>query len=249
MRASTSASARISRSRQLSARLPSQPLHLAQRLGALAFRLGRNQVGQALDRGEIELAVLEGAAGELARLGRAQGPRACRARPAWRRSPRGRRATAVRLCPRRSRCAGPGTRAPGPRRLSLGSADRARRAKAAWRGAGRGFAGEALQRLAGARPGNAHHRNRRRRAAGGEGEDGGAVGGHANDVARMRGKRNRHDCLRKVSCRPRLHVTRRTDRHGTDNPRQGQEARFAGACEGGPQDRQAQARHNHSVVA
>ena len=41
---------------------------LPQRLAALALRLGHDQVGEALDRGEIELAVLKGAPRELARL-------------------------------------------------------------------------------------------------------------------------------------------------------------------------------------
>jgi hypothetical protein len=36
------------------------------------LRLGAHQIGEALDRGEIELAVLEGAAGELAGLGHTQ---------------------------------------------------------------------------------------------------------------------------------------------------------------------------------
>ena len=72
MRASISASARISRSRQAFGAVAEQPLHLAQRLAALAFGLRHHQVGEAFDRGEIELAVLEGAAGELAGLGRAQ---------------------------------------------------------------------------------------------------------------------------------------------------------------------------------
>ena len=44
-------------------------MHLAERLPALALRFSRHQVGEAFHRGEIELAVLEGAAGELAGLG------------------------------------------------------------------------------------------------------------------------------------------------------------------------------------
>ena len=49
-----------------------QALELAKRLAALRLGLGADQVGEAFDRGEVELAVLERAAGELAGLGRAQ---------------------------------------------------------------------------------------------------------------------------------------------------------------------------------
>ena len=148
-----------------------QALHLAERLPALALRLRRHQVGEAFHRGEIELAVLEGAAGELAGLGRAQALDASRARPAPRRSPRGRRATAARPRPRRSRYAARETTATSASSMMSPLAGSRMRASAAWRGAGilpvSGF-----ERLAGARPGNAHDRNRRRPAAGGEGEDG-----------------------------------------------------------------------------
>ena len=50
--------------------LGQRPLDLAQRLTALGGGLGIDQVGQALGGGQVELAVLEGAAGELAGLGR-----------------------------------------------------------------------------------------------------------------------------------------------------------------------------------
>ena len=57
------------------------------------------------------------------------------------------------------------------------------------------FAGQRLQRLAGARAGNAHDRDRRRRAAGGEGEDGVAGTTHyqveANRSLRVKAKRIR----------------------------------------------------------
>ena len=49
-----------------------QTLELAIGLPALRLGFGADQIGQALDRGEIELAVLEGAARELARLRRPQ---------------------------------------------------------------------------------------------------------------------------------------------------------------------------------
>ena len=45
-----------------------QAAHLLERLPALRLGLGVDQVGQRLDLGEVELAVLEGAPGELARL-------------------------------------------------------------------------------------------------------------------------------------------------------------------------------------
>ena len=49
-----------------------QAFHLPERLAALRLGLGTDQIGQAFDRGEIELAVLERAAGELAGLRRPQ---------------------------------------------------------------------------------------------------------------------------------------------------------------------------------
>ena len=72
MPASISADASMMRSRQSRARLPSRPLQLPQRLAALAIRVGVNEIVEALGLGEIELAVLERAARELARLGRAR---------------------------------------------------------------------------------------------------------------------------------------------------------------------------------
>ena len=109
-----------------SARSPSRPLSCRIRLAPLRLGLGVDQVGQALDRGEVELAVLERAAGELARLRRPQALDARRAPRAPRRSPRGRRAAAARRRPRRSRCAAPETTAPAPRRSPRRSPDRAR---------------------------------------------------------------------------------------------------------------------------
>ena len=44
-------------------------LHLPQRLLALRLRLGCDQIGEPLDRGEIEPSVLERAASELTGLG------------------------------------------------------------------------------------------------------------------------------------------------------------------------------------
>ena len=45
---------------------------LAQRLAPLGFALGGDEIGQSLHRGKVELTVMEGAAGKLAGLGRAQ---------------------------------------------------------------------------------------------------------------------------------------------------------------------------------
>ena len=72
MRASTSASAWISLCRQPSARLPSAPCIWRSAWRRWPWVSAIDQVGEAFDRGEIELAVLEGAAGELAGLGRPQ---------------------------------------------------------------------------------------------------------------------------------------------------------------------------------
>ena len=72
MRASTSASASISRCRQASARARRARRKLAHRLRALRLGLGEHEVGEAFDGGEIEPPVLKGAAGEFARLGRAE---------------------------------------------------------------------------------------------------------------------------------------------------------------------------------
>ena len=57
-----------------------QALQLAIGLAALRLGLRHHQIGEAFDRGEIELAVLEGAARELAGLRRAQAFDACQRR-------------------------------------------------------------------------------------------------------------------------------------------------------------------------
>ena len=49
-----------------------RPFGLRQRLAALRFRLGVDEIGKSLDLGQVELAVLEGAARELAGLGEAR---------------------------------------------------------------------------------------------------------------------------------------------------------------------------------
>ena len=52
--------------------LAQRPFHLPQRLDTLGLGLGIDQIGKAFDLGEVELAVLEGAARELAGRRRAQ---------------------------------------------------------------------------------------------------------------------------------------------------------------------------------
>ncbi len=65
--------ARASTSSRASARSAGQrAAQLAQRLATLGLGLGVDQVGNALGLGQVQLAVLEGAARELARLGQAQ---------------------------------------------------------------------------------------------------------------------------------------------------------------------------------
>ena len=83
MRASTSACASINRPPPRLGAVADQALELAERLPALRRRLCRDQVGQTLHRCEIEPAVLEGAAGELAGFAGRQprSGRAPRARP------------------------------------------------------------------------------------------------------------------------------------------------------------------------
>ena len=85
MAASTCASASMTRVPPGLGAIAEQAAHLLERLPALRLGLGADQVGQRLDLGEIELAVLEGAAGELARLRQPQARRSGRAPPAPRR--------------------------------------------------------------------------------------------------------------------------------------------------------------------
>ena len=80
------------------------------RLAALHLRLGVDEIGETLDLGEVELAVEEGAAGELAGLGERSTPavRCEHIAAPWRRPP-GCRAGAVRRRPRRARSSLPRT--------------------------------------------------------------------------------------------------------------------------------------------
>ena len=69
MPASISADASMICARQSRALSPSNPLQLPQRLAALPIGVGVNEIVEAFGFGEIELAVLECAAGEFAGLG------------------------------------------------------------------------------------------------------------------------------------------------------------------------------------
>ena len=169
MRASTSASASISRARQVSARLPSKPLELAIGLPALRLGFGVDQIGETFDGGEIEPAVLEGAPGELARLRRPQ------ALDASERAEHrcNHRAAAVQLQLGHV-LAGLAVRPGKPQRQRF--VDRLAGGGIAHAGQPglarlRHAAGEGLQRIAGARSGNPHHRDRGRRPTGRESED------------------------------------------------------------------------------
>ena len=154
--------------------LAEQALELAIGLPALRLGLGADQIGQALDRGEIEPAVLERAAGELAGLGRPAALDPAERRQHARRSPRGRHAAAARPCPRRSRCAAPGNHSASASSIDL-AARRIAHARQRRLARLRHAADQLLKRNTRARPGDAHHRNRRRRPAGGQREDGGTI--------------------------------------------------------------------------
>ena len=173
-------------------RLGERALQLAQRLPPLAFGLRHDQVGEAFDRSQIELAVLEGAAGELASLGRAQAGQA--RKRSKRRRDHGAAAVQLQLgCVLAGLAVGPGK--PQDQRL-VDDLFGLRIAHAGERGFARGreLAGQLFERLAGERPGNAHHRDRRRRAAGGEGEDGVALRlGHRGAGERRRTEGSRGD--------------------------------------------------------
>ena len=95
------ASAAISRVAPAVIERPQRAARLPERLAPLRLGLGVDEVGEALGFGEVELAVLEGAAGELSRLG---GPQAVERPPRRGKSPRSppvRHECAARPCPRR----------------------------------------------------------------------------------------------------------------------------------------------------
>ena len=175
MRASISASASISRLRQASARRAERAGKLAHRLRALRLGLGEHEVAKPLDGGEIEPPVGKRAARELARL---RGPKARQLAEAA--------STAATTARPPCRCSSAMSSAvsvfgPGNQTTSASSMQRVAVAQPAQRRAPRlgQLAAERGDRIARARPGDAHHRDRGRRAAGGEGEDGGG-GDHSN---------------------------------------------------------------------
>ena len=170
MRASTSASAWISRCRQVSARPPSRPF------------IWRNAcrrwpcVSAATRSARPSTAVRSSLPFSKAR--RVNSPASAGRRPSMR-AERGEhrgdhRAAAVQL-QLGDVLAGLAMRRGKPQRqrlvddLAVGGIADARERRLA---RGGDLAGQGFERLAGARPGNAHDRNRRRPAAGGEGEDG-----------------------------------------------------------------------------
>ena len=171
-----------------------QALQLPKRLPALRLGFGADQIGQPLDRGEIELAVLEGAAGELARLGR---PQARRCAPS---APSIAAMTARPPCNCSSTTSspvslfGPGNHSASASSMispDAGSRTRASAGLARLRHSSR----QRLERIAGARAGDPHDRDRRRRPAGGQGEDGVArCAGHFPHRSASRGSRSRAVC-------------------------------------------------------
>ena len=135
MRASTKASAWISLRPPGFGAAAERALQLPQRLPPLALRLRHDQVGEALDRGEVELAVLEGAAGEFAGLGGAQAlelPSASSVAAMTARPPcscSSAMSSPVSLC-------GPGNQSASAWSMASCVCGSRMRASAAWRGAG-----------------------------------------------------------------------------------------------------------------
>ena len=107
---------------------------LAERLAALALGLGVHEVGKAFGFGQVELAVLEGAAGEFAGLRQAERRAGCRAASITRRDHR-RAAMDVEFGHvfAGEAVRGRETRAPGRRRAKARCADR--RTPRGWRSA------------------------------------------------------------------------------------------------------------------
>ena len=173
MPASTSASASMARCRHALGAVAEQPAQLLERLPALRIGVGIDQVGQRLDLGEVELAVLERAAGELAGLRQPQS-----FHPPERGQHRGDDGAPAMQLQLGGVLAGFAARPRKPQHQRLVD-DFGRRRIAHAREHSlarlRHAADQRLQRVARARARDAHHRNRRRRAAGGEGKDG--VGG------------------------------------------------------------------------
>ena len=126
-----------------------QALQLAQRLAALPVGVGMDQIVETFGLGEVELAVLERAAGKFAGLGRPHifaSPTAPRTAPP---APRVRHGREIRRHPRRSRWPAPETRAPPRRRSAVGRIAQQRPRRHPGR---RNFAGQRGQRRAGLGP-------------------------------------------------------------------------------------------------
>ena len=157
-----------------------QAAHLLERLPALRLGLGADQVGERLDLGEVELAVLEGAARELAGLRHPQARD-----PAERRQRGGDHGAAAVELKLGHVLAGLAARPGKPQHQRLvdrlaggGVAHVGQRRLARLRHA----ADQRLERGAGARAGYPDHGDRGRRPAGGEGEDGVVGGGHERPI-------------------------------------------------------------------
>ncbi len=112
-------------------------IHLLQGLAPLLVGLGGDQVGDSLGPGEVELAVLEGAARELAGLGHAAETQLGDGVQRTARPRRARHAGAARPWSRRSRCWAPRTTRPGRGRSPRRSRDRRGVRSAMRRGSGR----------------------------------------------------------------------------------------------------------------
>ena len=149
-----------------------QTLELAERLPPLRRRLRRDQVGKAFHGGEIDTAVLERAARELAcSAGRTFDPSERVEHRGYNRVGRRGRICSSAISSPVSLCGAGNQSASASSRTSPFSGSRTR-ARDAWRGCGTrpiSFSSPHSPRSA-----DAHHRNRRRRPAGGEGEDRGA---------------------------------------------------------------------------
>ena len=173
MRASTSASAWISRCRQLSARLPSRPFiwRNACRRWPSVSAITRSARPSTAVRSSLP----------FSKARRVNSPASAGRRPSMRPSAASTAAITARppcscssaMSSPVSLCGAGNHSASASSMISPVKGSRTRAERRLARGGD--LAGERLERLAGARPGHAHDRNRRRPAAGGEGEDGGGA--------------------------------------------------------------------------
>ncbi len=163
-----------------------QAAHLLERLPALRLGLGADQVGERLDLGEVELAVLEGAAGELARLRQPQP-----LDPAERRQHRGDDRVAAVELKLHHVLAGLAAGAGKPERQRLVdrlAGQRIAHIRERRLARLRHPPNERLERGTAAWARHADHGDRRRRPAGGEGEDGVVGRGHAGPIPAANGR-------------------------------------------------------------